>query len=364
MNPIKENILKEVTDKILDNIDDIFELLGNDEPISLLENLSEHHKDDEEIMLGIMKAVELGPLLSYCSDRLKNDPSFVYETVKIQEQNFSQASNELQNNKDFVLECIQLPTFLIEDAPEHFLDDKDCAIAAIKRKGLHSLKVISDRLKDDKDVAIAAINYQPACYNYISERLQHDKEIVLLALSDEGLMKSIPTSYRDNKEVMLDCFNMKHLNPQGLQNLQYVSERLKNDPEIVISAIKQDGLNLQFADSKFKKDKNLAILAIKNNGSLEFLSKTLKNNKEIVLLALKNNASQLQFASDTLKNDKELVAIACESNTLNIQYASLEIREEIGTNNPVQFIERQKMYNEINKKLPLQEEVKTMKKKI
>lgn len=147
MNEIKENIVKEITNKILDNIEDIFDLLGDDEPVSLLEDLPEHYKDDEEIMLGIMKAVEIGPLLSYCSDRLKNDSSFVYETVKIQEENFSQASNELQNNKDFVLQCIQLPTFLIEDAPEHFLDDKDCAIAAIKRKGLHSLKVMAIRNK-------------------------------------------------------------------------------------------------------------------------------------------------------------------------------------------------------------------------
>lgn len=364
MNETKENIVKEINDKILDNIEDIFELLDDDEPVPLLKNIFKKYNDDEEIMLRLMKKLEIGPLLSYCSNRLKNDLVFVYEAVKIQEQNFSQAPIEFQNNKNFVLQCIQLSKFLIEDAPEHFLDDKDCAIAAIKRKGLHSLKVISDRLKDDKEVAIAAINYQPACYNFISDRLKNDKEIILLALSDEGLMESIPVSYRDNKEVMMAAFSIKHLNPQGLQNLQYVSERLKNDSEIVIAAIKQEGFNLQFAPSEFKKDKNLAMLAIKNNGSLEFLSKSLRNDKEIVILALKNNGSQLQFASDTLKNDKDLVAIACENNILNIKYASLEIREEIGNNHPVQFIERQRMYNEINKNLLVQDEVKIMKKKV
>jgi hypothetical protein len=238
MNKLKEKIIVEISQNIIDNMDDIYPLIEDGKNIPILETMPSHYKDDEEIMLGIIKKTQIGSLLSYCSNRLKNDPVFWYEAVRLHDSNFSQAAIELQNNKEFVLKCIELPTFLIEDAPAHFLDDKDCAIAAIKRKGHHSLKVISERLKDDKEVALAAINYQPACYNYISDRLKNDKDIVLEVLRDEGEMKNIPESYRDNKEVMLIFFNMKHLNPQYLQNLQYVSDRLRNDQEVVISAIK------------------------------------------------------------------------------------------------------------------------------
>lgn len=364
MDQIKENIIKEINNKITNNIDDIFVSLENDEPIILLNNFLDNYKDDQEIMLGIMQSQDFLTLLSYCSNRLRNDPLFVYEALKIQIQNFSQVSIELQNNKDFVLKCIELPKFLIEDAPEHFLDDKDCAIAAIKRKGVHSLKIISDRLKDDKEIAIAAINHQPDCYQYISTRLQYDKDIILLALRDEALIKYIPLEYRDNKKIMLEFFNIKHLNPQNIQNLQYVSKRLKNDTELVISALKTDGLNLQYAGEKLKNNRDIAILSIKNNGSLKFLNAQLRNDKEIVLSALKNDGSQLQFVSDILKNDKEIVSIACEKNKLNIQYASVEIREEIGDSHPVHFIQRQKMHDEITKKLPLKDEMKVIKKKI
>lgn len=351
MNATKEKFIQEITNKIVENIEDIFILLEDEEPIPILENIPAHYKDDPEIMLGIMKANEIGPLLSYCSDRLRADSEFVYEVLKVQVHNFDQASLELQNSKEFVLKCIGLPGFLIEDAPEHFLDDKDCAIAAIKRKGHHALQVISERLKDDKEVAIEAINYQPLCYNYISDRLQYDKDIVLLVLKDESEMKNIPECFTNNKEVMLDFFNQRILNPQSLQNLQYVSDDLKDDLEVVMSAIKQDPLNLQFAGKRFKEDKNLAMLALQNKGSLEFLSEELKNDREVVLLALKNNGSQLQFASNRLKNDKDMVVIACESDLKNIQYASLEIREEIGNNNPIQFIKSQKSYENLQSKV-------------
>lgn len=353
MNIDKENIINEINEKILNSIDDIFLLLEEEKPIPIFESLPDHYKDDEEIMLGIIKdrANDIGSLLFYCSDRLKSDADFVYEILEINEYNFSQASFDLQNDKEFVLKCIELSRFLIEDAPEHFLDDKDCAIAAIKRKGHHALQVISDRLKDDKDVAIAAINHQPDCYKFISERLQYDQDIVLLALQDDGLMQFIPKIYRDNKKIMFDFFNTWHINPQSVQNLQYVSENLKNDSEIVMSAIQRDGANLQFAAKKFKQDKSLATLAIENFGSLEFLSSKLRNDREIVLLALKNSGSELKFASNRLKNDKDIVAIACKSNVQNIQYASLEIREEIGNNNPVKFIESQKFYEKLQEKI-------------
>lgn len=368
MNKTKQQFVQEINNAILENIEYIFIDIGNDEPIQILEDIPDYYKDDKEVMLAIIKANKnISPLLGYCSERLRSDPTFVYETLKVSELNFEQADIELQNSKEFVFKCIALPTFLIEDAPEKFLDDKDCAIAAIKRKGVSSLKIISKRLKDDKDVALAAIAYQPSCYNYISDRLKYDKTIVLEVLRDDGEMKNVPDYYKDNKEVMLSFFNMKHLNQQNIQNLQYVSERLRNDTDIVMSAIKTDGLNLKFAGQAFKNDKSLAIMAIENNGSIEFLSKDLKNDSEIVLLALKNSGSQLKYAGDAFKKDKDIVLMACQDNIENIQYASLEIQEEIGHSNPVQFIIAQKRYNEINDKvdkLLVSEEVKKIKKKI
>jgi hypothetical protein len=97
---------------------------------------------------------------------------------------------------------------------------------------------------------------------------------------------------------------------------------------------------------------------------LEFLSKSLRNDKEIVLRALQNSGSQLEFVGEAFKNDKDIVLLACQDNIDNIKYASLEIREEIGNSHPVKFIMSEKLYNEVNNKIPFAEEIKIRKKKI
>jgi hypothetical protein len=41
--------------------------------------------------------------------------------------------------------------------------------------------------------------------------------------------------------------------------------------------------------------------------SLEFASMNLRNEKQIVLVAVKNNGFSLKFVSDDLKNDRDVV---------------------------------------------------------
>jgi len=48
--------------------------------------------------------------------------------------------------------------------------------------------------------------------------------------------------------------------------LEYASEKLKDDKEIVLEAVKQDGLALEYASEKLKDDKEIVLEAIKKFG--------------------------------------------------------------------------------------------------
>jgi hypothetical protein len=49
----------------------------------------------------------------------------------------------------------------------------------------------------------------------------------------------------------------------------------------------------------------VVLAAVKKNGAaLEFASESLRNDKEVVLLAVKNIGWALYYASEELKNDK------------------------------------------------------------
>ena len=62
--------------------------------------------------------------------------------------------------------------------------------------------------------------------------------------------------------------------------------------------------------------------------SLEYASNELKNNKEIVLEAVKQNGYSLQYASNELKNDKEIVYYANEKNKLAFKECSYDIQKK------------------------------------
>ena len=63
-----------------------------------------------------------------------------------------------------------------------------------------------------------------------------------------------------------------------------VDEKLQGDKEIVLAAVKKDGLDLEHADAKLVADKEIVLAAVKQNGyALEHADAKLKADKEIVL---------------------------------------------------------------------------------
>ena len=61
---------------------------------------------------------------------------------------------------------------------------------------------------------------------------------------------------------------------------------------------------------------------------LEYASDRLKNNKEIVLEAVKQNGLALEYASDRLKNNEEIVVTAIKQYESALQFASYRLRQK------------------------------------
>jgi len=114
-------------------------------------------------------------------------------------------------------------------------------------------------------------------------------------------LKNASDTLKNDKDIVLEAIK------NNGYSLEYASDRLKNDREIVLEAIKTDFWALKYASDTLKNDKEIVLEAIKNGNSLQYASNTLKNDKEIVLEAIKNNGYFLEYASDTLKNDREIV---------------------------------------------------------
>ena len=88
-----------------------------------------------------------------------------------------------------------------------------------------------------------------------------------------------------------------------------------------MAAVSKYGYNLQYASDELKNDKEVVLASVNKDGdALEFASDELKNDKEIVLTALAKNLSPLEFASEELKNDKNIIIQAVQINNIALDY--------------------------------------------
>lgn len=90
-------------------------------------------------------------------------------------------------------------------------------------------------------------------------------------------------------------------------------------------------------------DKKSAIQNLQKNGLLlEDLSEELKRDKEVVLTAIINNPKSFKFASDELKADPQIVLEAILINPQNadmvLWHADRNLVEMIGRNEPISYL--------------------------
>lgn len=111
------------------------------------------------------------------------------------------------------------------------------------------------------------------------------------------------------------------------QSLQYVSDELRNDKEVVLQAIFHPNPNiLKYVSNELKDDKEVVMIGVKNGAALQYASNRLKDDKEVVLKAVKTNGNALKYASSRLKDDEEIAECAIRQYLLAFRHASLNLR--------------------------------------
>ena len=128
--------------------------------------------------------------------------------------------------------------------------------------------------------------------------------------------------------IIIQYYDYRELNSirRNPLDLQFASERLKNDLTIVLEAVRRNGIALQFASEGLKNDLTVVLEAVRQNGmALQFASEGLKNDQTAVLVAVRRNGMALQFASERLKNNQTVVLEAVRQNGMALQFASEDL---------------------------------------
>ena len=188
--------------------------------------ISDRLRDDKEFIKKLCAEKGIGWFVN-ASKRLRDDEEFVIELGAI-----DYASERIQQDKDVLLALCERNVDIISQVEKYYSDDDDLAEAIMHnahRIGCW-LESLSPRLRDDREYVKRWCEKGTGVI-YASDRLKNDLELCRMAIENRASLKSMGEAVKDDYDTV-------HLAVERNRfNLEYASERLRNDPVIVLTAL-------------------------------------------------------------------------------------------------------------------------------
>ena len=190
----------------------------------------------------------------------------------------------------------------------------------------HDFQMIPDALRKNSGFMNKLIKRNPKAKDYVIEPMVDDDSFTIQFNQDQY------NYYR--KFALLKVSRTYGFEWARPRKLSLLCAELRDDKQVVLTAIQQSAQSFEYASDNLKNDKEVVLAAVQKqkvlaSSQLKNASDNLKNDREIVLKALQSQGSALVYASNELKNDREIVLIALQqSQGYALEYASNELKNE------------------------------------
>lgn len=281
------------------------------------------------------------------------------------------ASQDVKENKDVVLEAIRKSPPALRFAStgirktinecglgmeEWRGNDREAVLVAVNQRG-HALEYASIELQGNPDIVLAAVRNRWSALQFASESTRNDKEIILTAIVQDGQALQYASKLLQNDpEVVLAALKQK---PEALRYASRdILQRVQKcelasgevwagyDKNKALSAVQKDGLALQFVSDELKSNTEVVLAALKTSPTaVKFASPALclafreaglasadewkGADRKVVFSAVRKNGLALEFASDDLRSDRQIVLVAVKQNEMAREYALGKTKEEL-----------------------------------
>lgn len=225
--------------------------------------------------------------------------------------------------------------------------DLDTALAAVKQNGLslqflaspfqnnrqvvrqairenwHALRYASTALRSDADFMLEVVRFEGAALVYVLVQDQHHndggasyRQIVLEAVKQDGMnLGYASTNVRDDWEIVSEAVH------QAPAALALASPRLRNNQECVWRAIAKQHHNA-VADGTSTSTTGTTT----STDVLKFASTELRQNREFVRQVVRHDGLAVAFASPELLEDAEIGREAVKQNGMALDYLSKSLQ--------------------------------------
>jgi len=284
LNIIPKNLLK----------DKNFVLKVLDKNILIASVLDKNMLNDKNIIESILKNINKQ------DKNNKNDIVFL---------NSSDLSLKFYNKK----ETIVGEDFNFIDIPKTFIKDKETVLEILKING-EIYNILDNNFQNDKEIITETLNSKNYCIlQYLNEdnKEYFSKNDDFIINEVGGNLYNVNTIEKYILEELLDGYMFLE-NNINLDLAKKTLNKDKIDIELAKKILNRNGMCLQYLDD-FKNNRDLVLIAIKENGcSIKFASEILKNDKELVLIAIDNNIYAFDEINDKFKKDLDVLKLSLE----------------------------------------------------
>ncbi|EFC37274.1 hypothetical protein NAEGRDRAFT_59807 [Naegleria gruberi] len=232
-----------------------------------------------------------GGVLRRLSKSLINDRSFVLKAVEICPVDIFAAPDHFQNDREIVITALRNDAWILENLEHAFQDDEDI-FELVARTDLAALMFASERLRNDTSFIMKMFRKiaQDSSMDHMSER-----EIAMHMVKMNGLsLQFLNEEYRDDFEIVTCALN------NHCHSLAYASERIRSDRDFMKKAIEKYSVVYSYASDDLRNnDVELALISIRGGN---WIPVEHEMNRQVVKEAVKKSALQLTRVPDELKS--------------------------------------------------------------
>mmetsp|Transcript_10855 Transcript_10855/g.17914 ORF Transcript_10855/g.17914 Transcript_10855/m.17914 type:complete len:465 (+) Transcript_10855:63-1457(+) len=305
--------------------------------------------------------------LSVAPTKVWHDADVVLKALAQDHRALFNASSELRSNREFVLQAMQLQGLSLEYASEDLRADRQVVETAVQQNRL-ALRFASQQLRADTklvELAMRAGDHwvrRGQALRRDAEDLNADRAAARQAVHmmdpeywnrkirrDWRQLQVAPTPVKDDRDLVLEI-----LRDSWGHALQYASQAIQNDREVVLQAVQFDGAALQYASDELRSDTEVVLFACKqtwkalafasdaaradrtivqagmlqHHEALRYASPELCDDRDLILQAVSLHGHSLKYASNTLQADRTIVFHAVKQNWQALRYASEDLRTD------------------------------------
>jgi hypothetical protein len=262
-------------------------------------------------------------ILKYASKKLKNKKNIVMIVIKKNWKELEYASFRLRNNVDFMLEALTINGSALQYATNYLKNNGLIVLTAIKYN-TYAIRHASYNIKNSKAFAMLIIINFPEIFQFLSDNLKNDKDIIRIVITKYNnkkysyydIFRNISYELKNDKDFMLELIKL------DIHIIDYVSNKIKNDPDIILN-IMTNNENI----FKLNYDINIKFPCIRY--ILHNVSNNLLHNKDFIKSIIKKCQEAFEYIPEDLKNDKDFISeLLDEGYTRILDYISEDLKND------------------------------------